>query len=189
MWKFSSSLSLLRLNCYVWKNISIDSTWSSFFIYFCMWKKSVSTQSISIISHTFDEILEIYKKKYFQVAIQNLIIFFSFSFICSTLTRHINKYSVKRNERNVIFERKYLTNWISSSSFPKIYKNIKKCEWMNLFAHEQKKEEAEKSFHIWIAFIDILSHCTFIWQWESELCLGFKFNILSFFLVCNNSRQ
>lgn len=132
---------LLWLNCYVWKNIDWQHLKFSFH-YFCMWKKSVSAQSTSIISHTFDEILEIYKK-YFQVAIQNLIIILFHLLYSHSFTRHINKYSVKTKERNVIFERKYLTNWIFLFFFftLKIYKNIKNVnvEWIYLHTNKRRR--------------------------------------------------
>lgn len=61
---------MIKLLCLKKYRLTALEVLSSLFLHV---KKSVSAQSTSIISHTFDEILEIYKK-YFQVAIQNLII-------------------------------------------------------------------------------------------------------------------
>ena len=128
MWKFSSFYSLstavIKLLCLKKYRLTALEVLFSLFLHV---KKSVSAQSTSIISHTFDEILEIYKK-YCSSSNSKFNNNFFFHLLYShSLTRHINKYSVKRNERNVIFERIYLTNWIflSSSSSSSLSKFIK----------------------------------------------------------------
>lgn len=125
------------------EKISIDSTWSSLFIIFACEKKVFQLNQLQSF-HTRSMRYWKFIKKYFQVAIQNLIIILFHLLYSHSFTRHINKYSVKTKERNVIFERKYLTNWIFLFFFftLKIYKNIKNVnEWIYLHTNKRKKKK------------------------------------------------